>query len=552
MRLYYNASEILLMLSIIEFVMAAPVLVREKPQARVDVVHMPARTGLGKRGGEWNGMFSKLFDHPESHSFAQPELPITRPSSSSQALGLADGSMDVEKPPPSIPKAPLPLSSPDIALPSSGIKPNEMSLNLFGQPGSYLLAKPESSAAHMSSSSQPSGSADGWTGFKQPVPSFPKEPSPVSNPGHAPPSPGDGSNELRLNLFGRPGSYFLAKPESTAAHTSWSSPSGSADGWTGIKRPRPSIPKEPSPASSPVHASPSPSDGSNKMWLNLNLFGRPGSYSLAKLEESSAAHPSWSSQSSSTTDGRTSIKQLPPPNPKELSQLSSPDHAPPSPGDESNKMWLNLNLFDRPGSYSLAKPESSAAHQASSSQPPRPADAWTGVKQPLMSIPKEPSPVSTPDHAPSSTGDGSNGPWLNLFGPPGSYFLTKPETSAAHPSWSSQPSVPADWWTDVKRPLSPIPEEPSPVPSPDDTPPSPGSLTESGYELMKGDAAPWPSGSASSTLSSADHEMMDSASPIESDQQMDASPPNSLSSTNTYPHWMGADSSSGKRKRPWA
>jgi hypothetical protein len=122
MRRYYIVSGILLILPIIDFAVAAPVLVQEKRQAGVDVVHIPedAITMLGKRGDELNELWLKLFGHPEDH-FAKPE---------------------------------------------------------------------ESSAARPSSSSPPSGPADGWTDVKQPLPSIPEEPSPVSSPDHAPPSPG--------------------------------------------------------------------------------------------------------------------------------------------------------------------------------------------------------------------------------------------------------------------------------------------------------------------------------------------------------------------------
>jgi hypothetical protein len=99
-------------------------------------------------------------------------------------------------------------------------------------------------------------------------------------------------------------------------------------------------------------------------------------------------------------------------------------------------------------------------------------------------------------------GDGLNELWLKLFGPFKDHFA-KPESSAA------RPSAPADGWTDLEQPLPSIPEEPEPVSSPDHAPQNPGSLTQSGYELMNWDAPPGPSGPASSTMSSTDHEMME-------------------------------------------
>jgi hypothetical protein len=215
---------------------------------------------------------------------------------------------------------------------------------------------------------------------------------------------------------------------------------------------------------------------------------------------------------------------------------------------------LLLVLFGVPEDH-IAKPESSsAAHLSSSSPPSGPADGWTNVKQPLPSIPEEPSPVSSPDHAPPSPGDDLDEPWLTLFGPSESHFFPKPEESPSPP-----PSAPTDGWTDVKQPLPSIPEEPSLVPSPDRAPPNPGSLTESGYELMKG-GAPGLSGPAALTMSSAeaDHDLMGTyALPnpgpsTESDREMmDVPSSSAVPSTNPDRQSMGEDddSPSGKRRK---
>jgi hypothetical protein len=137
-------------------------------------------------------------------------------------------------------------------------------------------------------------------------------------------------------------------------------------------------------------------------------------------------------------------------------------------------------------------------------------------------------------------GDALDELFFELFGVP-------EESSSA-----ARPSAPADGWTDLKQPLPSIPEEPSPVSSPDHTSPSTGSSTESGYELMEGDAPPGPSGQASSTMSSADHELMGThALPnpgpsTESDHEMMDVP---LSSTSPDRQSMGAESPSGKRRK---
>jgi hypothetical protein len=213
--------------------------------------------------------------------------------------------------------------------------------------------------------------------------------------------------------------------------------------------------------------------------------------------------------------------------------VSIPEHAPPSLGNGLNELWLNL--FGHPESHFFANTEESSAAGPSSSSPPSgPADGWTGLKQPLPSIPEEPSPASIPEHAPPSPGNGLNELWLNLFGHPESHFFANTEeSSAARPSSSSPPLGPTDGSTGgVKQPQPSIPEEPSPVSSEDHAPPSSGSLTQSGYELMKGGEPPGPSGPASSTMSSADHKLM-----------------GAVSSTNLDRQSMGADSPSGKRRK---
>jgi hypothetical protein len=103
MRRYHIVSGILLILPIIDFAVAAPVLVQEKRQTRVYVEHTPedAITILGKRGNELDEL-TKLFPLYEDH-FAQ-ESPAARPSSSSPPSGPDHGSTDVGEPLPSIPE----------------------------------------------------------------------------------------------------------------------------------------------------------------------------------------------------------------------------------------------------------------------------------------------------------------------------------------------------------------------------------------------------------------------------------------------------------------
>ena len=371
--------------------------------------------------------------------------------------------MDVEQPILSIPHKLLPVTSADHAPPSPDDELNEPKVNLFSNPyKSHFLARPESSSATRPSS----GLADGSINlFSDPYKSHF-----LAKPETSSPTPSSsGSADPSINLFSNPyKSHFFAKPESSS-----SPPSGPADG-------------------------------------SINLFGDPyKSHFFAKPGSSPATRPSSSLPPSGSADGSMDVEQPLPSIPEEPLPVSSPDHAPPSTGDGLNEMWLKL--FGDPGDH-FAKPESSSAARPSS----RPTDGWTDVSQPLPTIPEEPSPVSSPDHAPPSTGDGLNEMWLKLFG---------------HP------------------------EEPSPVPSPEHVPPSSGSLTESGNELMKGVTPPGPSDQALSTMSSADHELMDHALPnpgpsTESNHEtMDVPLSSPVSLTNPDPQSMGADSPSAKRRK---
>ena len=141
-------SGILLILPTIGFALAAPVLVQEKRQAGVDVVHLPkdVTTMWGKRGDDLNKLFLMLEDH-----FPKPEeSSAARPSSSSPPSGSDHEWTVVEKPPPSIPEKPSPVSSPGHAAPS----PESLTESGYGsmkgdtQPGPSIESDHESMAVH--------------------------------------------------------------------------------------------------------------------------------------------------------------------------------------------------------------------------------------------------------------------------------------------------------------------------------------------------------------------------------------------------------------------
>ena len=563
MHLYrdYIASGIFLILPIINFAVAAPVQVQEKVQARVDVVHIPkhAMTILGKRQGVlddiiWDpkGYFVRLED------LAKPEeSSATRPSSSSQPSGLADGPTDVEQPLPSISNEPS-VSSPDRAPPN-------------------LAARP-------SLSSQPLGPASGSVDVEQPLRPFHEELLPVSSQVHASPNIADELNKMWRDLIQ---GHFPSEPEgsSAARPSSSSQPLGPAGGSMGVEQPLRLIHEELLPVSSQVHASPSIADELNKMWHGLIQ-----SHSPSEPKGSSAARPSSSSQLSGPAGGSVDVEQPLRPIHKELLPVSSQVHASTSIADEMNKMWRDLIQGHFP-----SEPERSlAAHPSSSSQPSGPAGGSVNVGQPLRPMHEEllpvssqvhaspsiadelnkswrdliqghfpsepessagPSQVSNPDRAPLSADD-SHGMW-NIIGHPKSHSFSNPEESSATLSSSiSLPSGPADGSQAVEKLLPSSSEGPSQASYPDHAP------LRADNELMKmwrditdsakpeeSSAARTLFGLASGSSTESAHETVGvppppgSASPI-------VPPESSVLSTNPDGQWMGADFSSGKRKRP--
>ncbi|KAF8502863.1 hypothetical protein F5888DRAFT_1667675 [Russula emetica] len=141
---YCIVSGITLILLIIDFAIAAPVLVQEKRQVGVNLVQMPedAITMLRKRGDDFNKIFLVYEDH-----FAKPEeSSAARPSSSSPPSEPDHGWTNVEHPPPSIPEKSPTMSDADYeiveadALPNPG--PSTVSGHEHGLPVEEPLSRP--------------------------------------------------------------------------------------------------------------------------------------------------------------------------------------------------------------------------------------------------------------------------------------------------------------------------------------------------------------------------------------------------------------------------
>ena len=505
MRPHYIVSGILL---ILDFAVAVPVPVQKKLQSRVDVVHIP-KAMFERRGSPVDKVLNDIFGDTGDH-FVRPESPedlakpekssATRPSSSSQPSGLADGSVPVEEPLPSISKEPSQMSSLDIAPLSADDSHGlmKMWLDIIGHPESAIPG--ESSTSRPSSISEPSGPVDGSTAVEKQLPSISKEPSQVPvGFGNAPLSANNGMMNEWLDLIGYPESPAIRPLSNSQSPVP-------ADGSMAVKKLPLSISKGSSQVPNPDRAPLTANNGMMKEWLDPNSH-----------PESSATRLLSSSQPPVLADGSMAVKKPLLSTSKGPSQVPSPDRAPLTANNGMMKEWLDLNSY----------PESSATRPLSSSQPSGLADGSMAVKKPLSFISKVPSqvsspkparlsandklkkmwlstirhplfksakleespllsisidaeppesPVHSPDRTPLSADDlrGLTKMWLDIIGHPKS---TTPEGSSAARPLSGSPSGPADGGTDVEQPPLSIPEETSPMSSPDQTLPGPGLST---------------------------------------------------------------------------
>jgi hypothetical protein len=184
MRRYDVVSGILIILSIVDFALAAPVLVQEKRQASVNVVHTPKDVinVLGKRGDEWLEKFVDDYLKDTENEPSDAHASSDSAPSDSASSELDHGSTNVVQAPALNPhlseeyfktwKPPILESSEVHASSSSGPNPH-LSEEYFKTWKPPIL---ESSEVHASSSSAPPGSNHGSTNVVQ-VPA----PNPVSS-----------------------------------------------------------------------------------------------------------------------------------------------------------------------------------------------------------------------------------------------------------------------------------------------------------------------------------------------------------------------------------
>ena len=394
----------------------------EKPQPSISVgpsqVSSPDRAPQSAYGGlkklwltKWQN--KNIIDHPESHSFINPdESSVTSPSSSPQLSGPDDGSMAVKNLLPSASKETSQVSSPSRAPTDDGLR--KMWLNIIG----YYPENLSFPKRVKLSGSQPSG-VDGSIATEKPVPSVSKEPSLVSSSDSAPLSADDGMMKMWLDIINDDKS--LSSPKrvkklSTKRPSLSSQPPGPADGSIAVGKPLPSISKEPSLVSSSGGAP--TDDGLMKMWLSI--IGQPENLSSSKRVKK----------------GKKPLKKPVPSISKEPSLVSSSesDRAPLSADDGMKKMWPDIINHDK----SLSSPKRaklSATRPSLSSQPPVPADGSIAVGKSLPSVSKESSLVSSSESL--SADNGMKTMWLDIVGHVESIF--SPKRVNPLPSISKEP-----------------------------------------------------------------------------------------------------------------
>ena len=178
------------------------------------------------------------------------------------------------------------------------------------------------------------------------------------------------------------------------------------------------------------------------------------------IPEESATLPSTSSQRSGPVDGSMTFGNPLPSISKEPLPVSSPDRAPPDHWHGMMKMWLDI--FGHPEGHSFINlDEPSATPPSSSPQPSGPDYRSMAVKDPLPSVSKGASQVSSSDRAP--TDDGLIGHSENLSSP------KRFKLSATSPSSGLQPSG-VDGSMAIEKPVPSISKEPSLVSSSDGAP----------------------------------------------------------------------------------
>ena len=490
MRRYDIVPGILLILSVIDFVLLAPILVQKKHQACGDVVHIPKDVVavFDKRGNE---ELEKLLDEYFKAMGKPAESSDAHASSSSAPLEPDHRSKNVVQAPAPNPASstanPRPLMDPFNPSSSASLK---TSLSDHPEDLEWMLGLDEmrSHPPHAFANRPPPRPAslvepaDGWMNVKQPLTSIKEEPSPVSGPDHAPPSAGDRPDGLWLKFFGHPESHFIPKPD---------------------------------PALSDEHASSSSALlGPNHVSTNVVQEPMPNP-ALSGVNPSRLMEPSSLSSSAAS-------KTSPPVHSGDLDWMLELDewmgsHAPQS--NPKKRPWTGLDL----------DPDFNWNDWMTNRLPPRPGPrptgGWTDVKQPLPSITEEPSPVSSPDRALPRPGDGlPERLQLQPFGHSESHFFAKPQSSAARPSSSFlDPALSGAHASSSSAPLGPDHGSTNVVQEPV---PNPASSTANSSPLME------PSGPSSSASS-----------------EVTMSPDSDLESIYELDEKLGAQPS--PKERPW-
>ena len=322
MRLYYIVSGILI-LPIVDFAVAAPVLVQQKLRARVNIMDMPEEV-------------MTMLERPKEFPAADPA------SSSAPPPGPADGKTDVGRPLPSPPEEPSQGSSPDHAPQSPGDWFNGAWVNLVDHPPKEH-SEASSSLSQDHATPNPGELDEMWFNLVGDRPEESSQATSSLSLDRAPPGPPNEVTKMWANLLDE--SHSPPKPEvsSPARPPSDSQLTSYVDEPMDAEQSPLSTTEYPSRVSSPDLAPPNPVE---EMWLDLP--DHP--------EGSPPARPSWNFPPSGSAQEWTHFDQWLPSHTEEASL----GHSSSSPGSPtgSDYDFMKGNVPHWPGS-SESSPASS-------------------------------------------------------------------------------------------------------------------------------------------------------------------------------------------------
>jgi hypothetical protein len=447
MRRYDIVSGILLILSIIDFALAAPVPVQEKRQACVDVMHIPegVTTVLGKRGAEDDlehvvEEYFKTVDSSDAHA------------SSNSAPGPDRGSTNVVQ-------APAPNPAPSTANPGLLMEPSSPMSTASSAKGvlgdSDALSKSDDwwSQSYEGDgglhdvpldipASSEYGSDPGLTGAHAPLPKLPNP-----NPGLST-DPESGMSLLQpprpasQTEFGQTHGYqveHVLQPNAGPASTG-ADPDFDWEHWANAPSPPRPVPSKPTNPKPSIKAGVKLKNWMNRLNLKDPLALRPASSKPSKPKPSTDSGVNWK-------HWVNPLNLMDPLAPRPVAPLKLSNPKPTTNSDVNWKHWINpLNLMDplAPGAAASLKP--------SNPKPSTDSDFdWEGWSNLKDSPPSGASSSKSSNPKPTTNSDVNWKHWINP--------LNLIDPLASRPAASLKPSNPEpstdsdfDWehWSNLK------------------------------------------------------------------------------------------------------